>query len=298
MLAYLFTRISVKSKMLILLYAVTKDGPAQIYKNIFYFLLPVQDLGMDNVFEEIWQKGLKFPSSSSSACIRMRKHHFAYKVALIIWNLLLLWFKIKDTSKFLCKSKLGSLDLDQPICWALCKWYELEAWGCSGFGQSQRLGFGLGLGEVSWWGFQTLRSSGVYRANYLGADWLDWLGMGQIFLGIPANMGPPTPPKLWLNQQAPEIAPHQAQSLVVISPTSLIVIVASLPTPMGPAVSPGVRHLHSYPHFTVITKWLSNPWDLNWFWRKQLFLFVLITDMRMHVRCKWNNAVGFLPFPD
>lgn len=51
-LAYLFTTTSVKSRTLILLYVVTKDGPAQIYKNLFYFLLPVQDLGMANVFKK------------------------------------------------------------------------------------------------------------------------------------------------------------------------------------------------------------------------------------------------------
>lgn len=51
-LAYLFTRTSVKSRMLIFLYVATKDGPAQIYKNLFYFLLPVQDLGMANVFKK------------------------------------------------------------------------------------------------------------------------------------------------------------------------------------------------------------------------------------------------------
>ena len=64
----------------------------------------------------------------------------------------------------------------------------------------------------------------------------------------------------------------------------------------GPSNLPGVRYLHAYPHFTVITKWPCNPGYFNYFWRKQLFLFVFITDMCVHVRCKWNNAVGFLPF--
>lgn len=74
---------------------------------------------------------------------------------------------------------------------------------------------------------------------------------------------------------------HQAQSLVIISQTSLVVIVVALTTAMGPAVSIGVRYLNSYLYFTVITEWFSNPGDLNKFWSNQLFLFVLIADMCM-----------------
>lgn len=64
--------------------------------------------------------------------------------------------------------------------------------------------------------------------------------MWQIFLGIPANIRPPTPTELELNQQIPEIPPYRARSLVVIvviSLMSLAVIVAALPTLMGSAVS-------------------------------------------------------------
>lgn len=88
------------------------------------FLLPVQDLRKDNVFKAIWQKSLKFPSFFCS-CLRK---HFACEKALLIWNLLLPWFKRKNTLKFLCMSKSQSPDWARPICWALCKWYKLEAW--------------------------------------------------------------------------------------------------------------------------------------------------------------------------
>lgn len=91
---------------------------------MFCFLLPVQDLGKDSIFIEIWQKSLKF---SSFSCICLRKQHFACEKALIIWNLLFLWSKIKTSLKFLCVSRLWSPDWAQPICWALCKWHKLEA---------------------------------------------------------------------------------------------------------------------------------------------------------------------------
>lgn len=164
----------------------------------------------------------------------------------------------------------------------------------------------LGLGPVSeawvqaWaWGGELvgLPNSHILRglpSKLSGARLIELTGNGADFPWDSCQHGTSNfPLELWRNQQIPEIAPHGALRLV-ISPMSLAVIVAEVPTSMGPAVSPGIRYLHSYPHFTVITKWLSNPGDLNWFWRKQLFLFVLITDMRTHVRCKWNNAVGFL----
>lgn len=44
-----------QSRILILLDAI-KNGPVQTYENAFNFLLSAQDLGMDNGFEEIWQK--------------------------------------------------------------------------------------------------------------------------------------------------------------------------------------------------------------------------------------------------
>lgn len=58
---------------------------------------------------------------------------------------------------------------------------------CAGLSAS-----GVGWGSGAPWAgltrFQILCPTGLCHANYLGVDWLNWLGTEQIFLGIPDNV--------------------------------------------------------------------------------------------------------------
>lgn len=198
----------------------------------YIFLLPVQDLRKDNVFKEIWQKSLKFPRFF---CICLRKH-FACEKALLIWNLLLPWFKRKNTLKFLCMSKSQSPDWARPICWALCKWYKLEAW--------RNLG----------WSHRLLNSQ-VLRAlpgKLSGVGWLNWLGTGQIFLGIPANIRLPTTPWDLTESAKPRNSTTSCPNFSCSKSFKLSCNCCSHSCSHGLSCLPPVQDaLHSYPHLTV-----------------------------------------------